>query len=305
MAIDLNNLRVYALGLAHRAVNDISRDGFRQLRNYVDMCAFLAKTEEQQHFFERAQTTLEKTDCLYYPLIQRTLSGVTADTICTVGVNLGIDALTYGGAQLKKHAQETGKPVFWMTVARAADADAMQTRIAAGEAMGQFLWTLLSPDGSIDAAQCLAGTHPKSDFAVVLPPQAVTPEVAARLADSPNLVPVLSLDSPEITDDCHTAVHLLKASKIFYGIRANLTDATIGQAMDPEWLEVLAQHTLFCVYTHHGVAEAQTEALRDAIYRSRTTTGSPVLLFDWHYDTINIGSFLSPLAQVEYLARLE
>ena len=79
MAIELNNLRVYALGLAHRAVSDISRDGFRQLRNYVDMCAFLAKTEDQQRFFDRAQTALEKTDSLYYPLIQRTLSTVSAD----------------------------------------------------------------------------------------------------------------------------------------------------------------------------------------------------------------------------------
>ena len=185
MAIELNNLRVYALGLAHRAVSDISRDGFRQLRNYVDMCAFLAKTEDQQRFFDRAQTALEKTDSLYYPLIQRTLSTVSADSICTVGVNLGIDALTYGGSQLKKHAQETGKPVYWMTVADSAEGDALQPRITQGEDAGQFLWILLSRDGSVDAAQCLAGTHPKSDFGLVLPAQAITPQITAALLDMP------------------------------------------------------------------------------------------------------------------------
>lgn len=305
MAIELNNLRVYALGLAHRAVSDISRDGFRQLRNYVDMCAFLAKTEDQQRFFDRAQTALEKTDSLYYPLIQRTLSTVSADSICTVGVNLGIDALTYGGSQLKKHAQETGKPVYWMTVADSAEGDALQPRITQGEDAGQFLWILLSRDGSVDAAQCLAGTHPKSDFGLVLPAQAITPQITARLADSPNLIPILSLDSSEITDEVHTAVHLLQSRKIFFGIIVRLTDDTIGQALDAEWLEVLSQHTLFCTYTHPGVAKEKTIALRDAIYRTRTTTGAPVVLFDWEYDTVNIGGFISPLAQVEYRAHME
>lgn len=37
MKPDLENSRSFAMTLAHRAVRDVRRDGFRQLRNYVDM----------------------------------------------------------------------------------------------------------------------------------------------------------------------------------------------------------------------------------------------------------------------------
>ena len=41
--MDYNSTRSFTMTLAHRAVGDIRRGGFRQLRNYVDMCATLAK----------------------------------------------------------------------------------------------------------------------------------------------------------------------------------------------------------------------------------------------------------------------
>lgn len=304
MASDLNSLRVYALGLAHRAVSDISRDGFRQLRNYVDMCAFLSNSDAQKDFFDRAQTALEKTDSLYYPLIQRTLSSVSADTICTVGVNLGIDALTYGGSRLKKTAQESGRPVAWLTLA-AADEPGLHERIAQGEAIGQYLWLLTSPGGSIDAAQELAGCHRKCNVGLLIRPEDITPEKAVRIADTPNLVPILLLDAPEISESAHTAALLLQGQKVFFGMAARLTDATADSATNGEWLEVLAQHTLFCAYYHPGMSPEAAVRLRDAIYRSRTTTGSPVLLLDWEADTVNIGSFISPLAQVEFRTHLQ
>ena len=37
MKPDLESSRSFAMTLAHRAVRDVRRDGFRQLRNYVDM----------------------------------------------------------------------------------------------------------------------------------------------------------------------------------------------------------------------------------------------------------------------------
>ena len=49
--MDYNSTRSFTMTLAHRAVGDIRRGGFRQLRNYVDMCATLAKKPQQQDFF--------------------------------------------------------------------------------------------------------------------------------------------------------------------------------------------------------------------------------------------------------------
>ena len=50
MAVEYSSTRSFTLTLAHRAVGDIRRGGFRQLRNYVDMCATLAKKPQQKDF---------------------------------------------------------------------------------------------------------------------------------------------------------------------------------------------------------------------------------------------------------------
>ena len=65
MTMDHDGMRAYALTLAHRAVKDIRRDGFRQLRGYVDMGAILARSPGQKLFFSTAQRLLAKADSAY------------------------------------------------------------------------------------------------------------------------------------------------------------------------------------------------------------------------------------------------
>ena len=86
--------------LAHRAVGDIRRGGFRQLRNYVDMCSSLAKRPQQKDFFAYAQKALQRTDSCYYSLVHNLLDTVDEDRLCTVGVNMGFGGLIYGASEL-------------------------------------------------------------------------------------------------------------------------------------------------------------------------------------------------------------
>ena len=65
--MDYNSTRSFTMTLAHRAVGDIRRGGFRQLRNYVDMCATLAKNQQQKDFFAYAQKALQRTDSCWIP----------------------------------------------------------------------------------------------------------------------------------------------------------------------------------------------------------------------------------------------
>ena len=106
--MDYNSTRSFTMTLAHRAVGDIRRGGFRQLRNYVDMCATLAKNQQQKDFFAYAQKALQRTDSCYYSLIHRLLDSVDEDRICTVGVNMGFGGLIYGASELKKQADLEG-----------------------------------------------------------------------------------------------------------------------------------------------------------------------------------------------------
>ena len=107
--------------LAHRAVGDIRRGGFRQLRNYVDMCSSLAKRPQQKDFFAYAQKALQRTDSCYYSLVHNLLDTVDEDRLCTVGVNMGFGGLIYGASEMKKQADVDGKPFSWITAAHCGD----------------------------------------------------------------------------------------------------------------------------------------------------------------------------------------
>ncbi len=108
MKPDLESSRSFAMTLAHRAVRDVRRDGFRQLRNYVDMCALLAQRPDLKRFFDHAQTVLQRTDSLYYKLINNLVAQVNEDAICTAGINLGFDAIISCASNNRK---QNGRPV--------------------------------------------------------------------------------------------------------------------------------------------------------------------------------------------------
>ena len=67
LAMDYNSIRSFTMTLAHRAVGDIRRGGFRQLRNYVDMCATLAKNQQQKDFLLRAEGSAAHGQLLLQP----------------------------------------------------------------------------------------------------------------------------------------------------------------------------------------------------------------------------------------------
>ena len=137
--MDYNSTRSFTMTLAHRAVGDIRRGGFRQLRNYVDMCATLAKKQQQKDFFAYAQKALQRTDSCYYSLIHRLLDSVDEDRICTVGVNMGFGGLIYGASELKKQADLEGQPIAWITAARCGD-ERLSELVPKAARHGSFVW---------------------------------------------------------------------------------------------------------------------------------------------------------------------
>lgn len=139
--MDYNSTRSFTMTLAHRAVGDIRRGGFRQLRNYVDMCATLAKKQQQKDFFAYAQKALQRTDSCYYSLIHRLLDSVDEDRICTVGVNMGFGGLIYGASELKKQADLEGQPIAWITAARCGD-ERLSELVPKAAGHGSFVWLL-------------------------------------------------------------------------------------------------------------------------------------------------------------------
>ena len=282
--MDYNSTRSFTMTLAHRAVGDIRRGGFRQLRNYVDMCATLAKKPQQRDFFAYAQKALQRTDSCYYSLIHRLLDSVDEDRICTVGVNMGFGGLIYGASEQKKQADVDGKPIAWVTAARCGDERLTEIVLKAAK-HGNYVW-LLDALGT-DPAQVvpLAKANPQSAFGLLAEPATLTEECVDVLAACRNLVVMPLLQTPELTTEACRAARRLKAHKMFYALTVLVEDATADEVMQDDWLESIAQETLFCMCARKpGMSDETSHKLRRSIVDGRMETGKPVLLLDWDGD---------------------
>lgn len=282
--MDYNSTRSFTMTLAHRAVGDIRRGGFRQLRNYVDMCATLAKKPQQKDFFAYAQKALQRTDSCYYSLIHRLLDTVDEDRICTVGVNMGFGGLIYGASEMKKQADADGKPIAWITAARCGDA-ALDTLVPKAAKHGNFVWLLDATQSDPVQAVALAKANPQCAFGLLADPAALDDACVTALATCRNLVVMPLLQTPELTPEACRAARRLKAQKMFYALTVLVDDATADEVTQDDWLESIAQETLFCMCARKaGVSEETSHRLRRSIVDGRMETGKPVLLLDWDGD---------------------
>lgn len=284
--------------LAHRAVEDIRRGGFRQLRNYVDMCAALASRPRQKAFFGYAQKALERTDSCYYSLIQRLLDTVDEDRICTTGVNLGFSGLIYGASRMKQQNEQDGLPFSWITAARCGD-PAVAAAVPQAEERGSFVWLLDATQGDPRQAAPLAAANPQSAFGVIANPQTLTPEAIDALRPCANIAVLPLLPAAELSGEAVAAIHALRRRKMLYAPVILLDEAGAAEALTPDWLACLAQETLICLYARRpGLSAEASQALRRGIVDSRLETGNPVLLLDWEEDVRLINRTLSPQAVV-------
>lgn len=291
--MDYNSTRSFTMTLAHRAVGDIRRGGFRQLRNYVDMCATLAKRPQQKDFFAYAQHALQRTDSCYYSLIHRLLDSVEEDRICTVGVNMGFGGLIYGASEMKKQADADGKPIAWVTAARCGD-PRLETLVPQATKEGKFVWLLDAMNTDPTQAVALAKANPQCAFGLLTDAQTLGDTCVETLAVCRNLVVMPLLQTPELTPEACRAARRLKAHKMFYALTVLVDDDTAQEVMQDDWLESIAQETLFCVCARKpGMSETASAELRRSIVDGRMETGKPVLLLDWDGDVAYLNNRIS------------
>lgn len=291
--MDYNSTRSFTMTLAHRAVGDIRRGGFRQLRNYVDMCATLAKKPQQKDFFAYAQKALQRTDSCYYSMIHRLLDSVEEDRICTVGVNMGFGGLIYGASEMKKQADVDGKPIAWITAARCDD-ERLTDMVPKAAKKGSFVWLLDATANDPVQAVSLAKANPQSAFGLLADPAALDDACVNALTACRNLVVMPLLQTPELTAEACRAARRLKAQKMFYALTVLVDDDTVDEVTQDDWLESIAQETLFCMCARKpGISVESSHKLRRSIVDGRMETGKPVLLLDWDGDVKYLNNRIS------------
>ena len=293
--MDYSSTRSFTMTLAHRAVGDIRRGGFRQLRNYVDLCAMLAHKPRQKRFFEFAQTALERTDSCYYSLIQRLLDTVDEDRICTVGVNMAFSGMIYGAAQQVQRAQETGGEAVLVTAARCGTPGLMRA-VEQAQEQCRYIWVLDAVSmHDPDKAAPVAAVFPESVFALLAEPADLDADTVWALAACENVLVLPLLQGPELTAEVSAAVQLLVRNRMLYGLAVLVGEQDVETALGPDWLGCLAQETLFCLYARRaGMSDTASRHLYRGVVDSRMETGMPVLLLDWDQDVKTIGRALYP-----------
>lgn len=272
--------------MAHRATADIRRDGFRQLRNYVELCLTLSGQSRYRTFFEYALQKLEKADSLYYSLIQCLLDTVEENRICTAGVNFGLGGLVYGAAAIKERREEgDDREAAWLHVANAAD-PRLSVAVERVEQQNGYVWILyVCSAAEVGTVVALAKKYPHIAFLMLLSPECLQETTIELLQKRPNIVTLLLLQKPELSQHTIETAQNLRTKKLFYGFVTLLDEADCAAALQPDWLDTLAKNALFCVYARReGVCEETSEQLRKAVIRHRVELNAPLLLLDWDSD---------------------
>ena len=291
MGLDYNSTRIFAMTLGRRAIDDVRRDGLRQLRNYVDMCAFLAKDPLARTFFDYAQTVLEQPDPPYYIMTQRLIRTVSENTLCTLGVNFGFGCMLYGSEKLAEAARQ-GLPAAWLTFSTSDDPE-LATEIEKAESSGSYFWCLYLKGPLSTALTELITRHPQSVFHLVIEPEYLTKSGAAELGKLPNVMPSVYLKSPSLTPAAREAFTFLSEHHTLQAAFLHLDASQLEEAFQSAWLEELARYTPACIFSRKaGMPEDASEDLRRRIWSDRLKADGQLFLIDLESDLAVISSHM-------------
>lgn len=143
-------------------------------------------------------------------------------------------------------------------------------------------------------AVSLAKANPQSAFGLLADPAALDDACVNALTACRNLVVMPLLQTPELTAEACRAARRLKAQKMFYALTVLVDDDTVDEVTQDDWLESIAQETLFCMCARKpGISAESSHKLRRSIVDGRMETGKPVLLLDWDGDVKYLNNRIS------------
>lgn len=291
--------RGFALTLARRAVDDLRRDRFRQLRNYVDLCQALAQKSRYNEFFSQAQEVLQRADSLYDSLIQTLLEQVDGERLCGFGVNFGAGGIVYGAARLKEEIARTGRPGAWLNTANCVSAG-LEEAVCRAEEAGKYVWVLYAEDTTAAARGAeLAKAHPYSAFVLIAAPRVLNAMPADSFDKCRNLNLGILLPEMNLDQDACMAAQRMRERNLLFGFAVLVDDATAERAVDPQWLEELSRWAPICMYARKpDMSEAAARNLRKTVIALRTESTAPLLLLEWDGDLQDVNRGISDQAVV-------
>lgn len=114
-----------------------------------------------------------------------------------------------------------------------------------------------------------------------------------------NLSIWLLLPAPVLDQETVEVANSLRSHKLLFGLAILLDEKSVKQAMDPCWLEQMAECVPFCLYARKPDMNPDTaQRLRSRVVRSRTESATPLLVFDWDGDLSAINKRISGQAVV-------
>lgn len=189
-----------------KGIRDIRENPGRGLRNLVELGEMLSSGRFQKAFFHTALMQVQKNNGVYYQLVAQLVEQFDTDALCRFGINLGYNALSHGGSEIRKIEEAEGFNVPWcLTIdTRPANGqtlppDAISNMVSQGKQLGIYCYLIQLDTQYPFTEHLLQQLQQEDECAYILMCEAdcITPQFCAALRKAPGTGVLLSLDNAE------------------------------------------------------------------------------------------------------------
>ena len=291
---DIN--RVLIEGMVKRVMADMASSPRRAVRNLVDWGVRCSQGDSKNHFLDMAQTMLQQENSAYYDGLEDILSHVDQNMLLTFGMNIGYNGCTKGVKKMREIEKREGYNIPWAISLHISGRRLLsQSRIYddivdQGETLGIYTYLIFYKDKDISHILPLFGGHPKSAFVLFLKDQQLSVDIAQRLRDCKNVMPVVH-DNDMTEENCR----IMRDEKLLYGIYTRYSENDSQKLLKGQWIpEILYAHPQFAFVLSDGSCSEKTKM---QVYRHvvdvRKSQKYPLIIMDVLQDVLTIDSMVS------------
>lgn len=242
---DLN--RAIAETTLRHAIRDMENDSRRTTRNLLDLGLLVLKRPMERRFLTRARNVLDDPAGPFYLLLERTVAECDRDTLVTLAVNLGLEAVLRGGVKIRESEGMLGAHVPWMIRLSMGEHGLSrllaQRLVTEGTELGIRVYAIEDCGCAQEDLELLLRDNPTCDFALFTTGERGRDWDLASMAKHHNVLFSVGAESPIALAFCRA----LRDAGMPFGVHLDYTDENAGSLslLEDEALTLGSQFLFF------------------------------------------------------------
>ena len=182
-------------------LRNIRNDSSRGVRYMVDLGAHLAKSPEPKRFFTVIQNIFGNPKSVYYKLVSDIVRSTDAQTLETVGINVGYMSWTCGARTIRRIESSHGHSIPWTLLldwnGKPKNHADLNSIVSQGRSLGIHTYMVFSgkdTGNTLELLDCF-DAFPDCAFVLFSDSEAVTAECAGKMLK--NVMVLVSYDHPK------------------------------------------------------------------------------------------------------------